>query len=283
MLRVERLEARDVPAYVLASGGGWLYGLDPATGAEQRSLQLDPGYDGALHPAAVDHGDFVVGAGEGGGPRLVRYDGITWTPEWSVFVGDPNSRKGVFPEFLESFSEGGSIIRVEPHPEAPGSPSSITLIERHLAAMPDGVEEYLAIREQVYFSYAGEITDLTEFRDKKGVPGWENVGSLGPLYYGAPIYLQDGTPGASVVYHETGHAIIAFASEEQKQAGVPYQQWWDYRWTNEVYPYEVWEGVQTLNWNEAIAEEIAQKLAGQEDPRPRVSGFLNEMFASLGF
>lgn len=91
MLRCERLEPRALPAPVLlASAGGVVYESTP-DGYVQRVRAFEADVPATL---AVVGDSVFVGAGVGGGPRVVEYD-RGWREMSSVFVGDPASRSGV--------------------------------------------------------------------------------------------------------------------------------------------------------------------------------------------
>lgn len=88
---VIELETRLAPAPVLfASAGGSVYErVGNVYEFRQRAFESD------VPASLATYGDLVyVGAGVGGGPRIVGYD-RGWHVVSSVFVGDPNSRSGI--------------------------------------------------------------------------------------------------------------------------------------------------------------------------------------------
>lgn len=136
MLRdLEQLEHRECPA--LASAGGMVYGLDDATGAVMWSRPLDPAFRGPLFVAGLADGDFLVGAGMGGGPRVVRFDGTTLAQEWSVFVGDPATRTGVSVAAFDATRVSVPGPTPAPAPPLPG-PAGGFRIDAQASGFADG-------------------------------------------------------------------------------------------------------------------------------------------------
>ncbi len=84
-----------------AGGGPRVRVLDGVTGGVVRdSFALDPGFRGGVYVAAGDvnrdgHADLVVGAGEGGGPRVLVLDGRTGAPLADFFAYEAGFRGGV--------------------------------------------------------------------------------------------------------------------------------------------------------------------------------------------
>lgn len=163
-LTLELLEARETPA--LASAGGVVYGLDTATGAVQWSRPLDPEFHGPLFVAGLPDGDILIGAGAGGGPRVVRFDVTRQAEAWSVFVGDPATRTGVSVAAWEAYR---SPLRAEPHPTRPGD---VAPVQRQLDLIPEPVAAHLASTgfRVVVFAPPGGLPTLPEFAALAGQP-----------------------------------------------------------------------------------------------------------------
>lgn len=172
-LTLEHLEARETPA--VASSGGVVFFLDDATGATTGRFVIDDGFTGPLFVAGLPGGDILIGAGTGGGPRVVRYDPTRTAEVWSVFVGDPDSRTGVSVAAWESYR---SPLRAEAHPTRPGD---VTGVQRQLDQIPDGIAGYLASTgfKVLVFAAPGGLTTLPEFAALAGQPvGQPGTGGL---------------------------------------------------------------------------------------------------------
>jgi hypothetical protein len=94
--RLDLLEDRSTPAStLLASAGGVIYEreYDGSYVQRARAFESDVPANLAVTGDGVDLRVYV-GAGPGGGPRIVEYD-RGWHERSSTFVGDPDSRSGV--------------------------------------------------------------------------------------------------------------------------------------------------------------------------------------------
>lgn len=60
------------------------------------------------HLRNLPHGELIAAAGDGGGPRLVRLD-ATGEQVWSVYVADPDTRRGVNPEAVDLLLSAGGV------------------------------------------------------------------------------------------------------------------------------------------------------------------------------
>lgn len=92
---MDRLEDRCTPS-LFASSGGTVYELNEQSGAVIRSFTPfeKEARDVPLF-ISQDTDTLYIGAGVGGGPRLIAVTQSSFAEKWSVFVGDPNSRTGV--------------------------------------------------------------------------------------------------------------------------------------------------------------------------------------------
>jgi hypothetical protein len=282
---MEYLETRGTPAVLLTSSGdGLVVARDADTAAPLWELRPFPGFTGLVHVAAAEDGAFVVGAGPGGGPHGKGYT-TDRDVRWSVYLGNPESRDGIDVAVLTEALVDASPITVIAHPSAPSSPAVVGKVERILAALPDSVERYFADRGQVIYAHnAANITFLREFERYRGNPAYMNVGSLGPTSYGAPIYQQAGPGvGRSAVLHELGHAAISHASNEVELAGRPLERW-DYVYQTQVYddPRFVKTGIDAKNWNESLAQRLADEWQGLPHPNAElVEPFLDRFITSV--
>lgn len=183
-MRLELLEDRSTPA--LASSGGVVYFLNNDTGAVLDSYPLDPAFHGPLFVAALTgpgaDGDVLIGAGTGGGPRVVRYDYQTGREQWSVFVGDPTSRTGVS---VSDWTGYQTALSIHPEPTNPGDPAAVQL---EASRLPDGLEAWLAPAVDV------RVTDYAT-----RPPSAE--------YYPTEQYIRIDAAGWRFTRHEVGHAV----------------------------------------------------------------------------
>lgn len=182
----EALEARETPA--LVSSAGVVYGLDDATGAVRFTHPLDPAFRGPLFVAGMSDGDILIGAGAGGGPRVVRFDWTTQREVWSVFVGDPASRTGVSVAAWKGYE---TALTARPAPADPGDPARVLDFASHL---PDDVEAFLAPR-----------VDVEVYGPPRPVGGFYYPGE-------GRISIHEG--GGKFFAHEAGHAVHDFVSDE---------------------------------------------------------------------
>lgn len=214
MLRCELLESRDCPA--LASAGGIVYGISDSTGAVEWSRALDPAFTGPLSVAGLADGDVLVGAGVGGGPRVIRLDGRSLREEWSVFVGDPNSRTGVS---VADWQRVQSPLQAVSHATVPGATGAV---QQALDEIPDSVAALLrdtGFRVVVYGG-SGGLTSLPEFATLAGrpvgVPGvsgtWDSI--LSATIRNTTFTRQDQTSRA---VRETGIGLWYRITEDQRE------------------------------------------------------------------
>jgi len=251
MLAVELLPDRIVPA--LASSAGVVYVVDDATGATLGSYQMDPGFSGPLFVAGLANadGDFLVGAGAGGGPRVVRVDYATGRDVWSVFVGDPQSRTGVS---VADWTGYQTPVNVHPDAAAPGAVGAVAAA---VSRLPDSLEALLAPRVDVdVFTPAG--------------PTHGGEGSA--AYYGDTRTIRVATNYAQAIPHEVGHAAEDFITPAEHADWLGAFSRIDWR----AFPF----GAATLDYfqsdeHEAFAESFGLAVTGRVGELPaEVGGYM---------
>lgn len=183
-MRLEQLEDRSTPA--LASSAGVVYFLDDATGAVRDSYPLDPAFRGPLFVAGLPDGDVLIGAGAGGGPRVVRWDYATGREQWSVFVGDPASRTGVSVSAWDAYTRTGLSVRNSPN--FPADPAAVAAVVAEASRLPDGLEAWLAPNVDIQVQAA------------------QNTPPGGSYYPGERVIRLD-AGAARYTRHEVGHAV----------------------------------------------------------------------------
>lgn len=196
MLTCERLEPRTAPAaslFALQAGALW----ELAGGAfEFRAKVFD---DASITGTVAAGGDRIyVGAGPGGGPHVKGFDG-TFHERLSVFVGDPDDRRGVPLAWFDRPSIG---------PIAGETPA----VRMHLDRVPPLTLDTSALTIRV-------------------VDPWDRGSALG-YYHTDQISLRPGHEHA--VLHELGHWV-----DERINGGFPgtladaeARAWAFVRWVN---------------------------------------------------
>lgn len=100
---MEELERRCTPS-LFASSGGVVSEMNPQSGAVIRSFTPfeQEARDVPLF-VSQDTNTLYIGAGVGGGPRLLAMNKTTFAPKWDIFIGDENSRTGVAVSAIPGF------------------------------------------------------------------------------------------------------------------------------------------------------------------------------------
>jgi hypothetical protein len=250
-LTLERLEARETPA--VASSAGVAYVLDDDTGAVVWKRPLDPDFAGPLFVAELD-GDILIGAGQGGGPRVVRFDWATQTEKWSVFVGDPASRTGVS---VAAFAGYKTTLDIRPDQGSPGDPAAVRL---EASRLPAPIGAWLAphVTVDVYAE-----------------------GRLGGLYRPSLDTIFIHQDAAKFTLHELGHAV---------EDHIPAD--WYARWLD-VWADIDWDTFPTGSGSvdyfryheyEAFAESFSLWVgAGGASLSPAVRGYFDSLSLALGW
>lgn len=210
MLTLEALEPRAVPAaFVLAGGVG--YALDALGNVTRTYGQLvEPESRGVPFQVAVspDGKTAVLGAGGGGGPRVIGLDLDTGVATYSVFVGDPASRSGVGVAWLADPPPPALLAR--PHAALPGD---VSAVQREVGRLPLPLQQWVADRggKVVVYSEKARLTDLPEFAHLRGVPtgsqgdGDRTYDQAAAAAFDKTAYLPADLSGPTL--HEVGHVV----------------------------------------------------------------------------
>lgn len=265
------LTNRETPAFLaVVSGNLELYG------AGGDLLRI---YPQVVEPTAVpfqvaaspDGLSAVLGAGAGGGPRVIGVDLKTGSITFSEFIGNPADRAGVGVAWLNVAPAAGLVVQGEP--SAPADAAAVQRVTLLVNQLPQKELQYLALHGIQVDVYAGnEITDDPTFASFIG----QQTGALGdggrtydqvPAVFTGHAAYVNGHVDIQTVAHELGHgAQTGFTASQESE-------WLDiYNTTTFPNDYE------QLNQGEALAQSVMRWSLGYDQPDPRINPFLDGVF-----
>jgi hypothetical protein len=205
-MRLEQLDERLTPASVFAASGPEVFEYSASGDLLRTIVAFNDAPSIPVHVAATN-GFIVIGAGVGGGPRMVAINTTNMVELWSRFVGDPNSRHGVNVAVVDSVA-----VRARSNATFPPSQRAIDAAQSSLDRMyPESADLISGWNIQVFDAPA--ITSLERFAPLKGVetPGNRDHGRTYDQVRSATdlekktAYVNASFPHDAI--HEAGHAV----------------------------------------------------------------------------
>jgi hypothetical protein len=280
-MRLEQLEPRDaLSTFALADGVG--YALDAAGHvARVYGRLVEPeAADVPFQVATAPDGHSVaLGAGAGGGPRVIGLDLDTGDITYSVYVGDPESRAGVGVGWLP---DPARILVAAADPELPGDPAAA---QAQIGLLPAGLQSWLVAGGAAVdvFAAGRNVTALPRFAGLAGVP--TPAGGDGDRTYDAVPAVAAGTTAyeaadaAWATLHELGHVAEAVLDAAGPDGWGPVWAGIDWR----TYPGTGPTVYYSENPGEAFAESFSLWVRHAPTLQGSVVGYFDSLSRSLGW